>query len=111
MPALAADASGSPLWGGLPLRARSRLAAAALVFSLLGAGCAEMDATTRRTVTGAGIGAAGGAVIGSLTGNAGWGALLGAGVGAAGGYLHDRNQRREAEAYRRGLRDGRRGAR
>lgn len=105
MPALAADASGRPL------RGRGRLAAAALAFSLLGAGCAEMDDTTRRTVTGAGIGAAGGALIGSLTGDAGWGALLGAGVGAAGGYLHDRNRRREDDAYRRGLQDGRRGAR
>ena len=105
MPALAADASGRPL------RGRGGLACVALAFLLLGTGCAEMDDTTRRTVTGAGIGAAGGAVIGSLTGNAGWGALVGAGVGAAGGYLHDRNRRREGEAYRRGVQDGRRGAR
>jgi hypothetical protein len=104
MPALAADEPRR-----LP-RGRG-LAAAALALSLLGAGCAEMDNTTRRTVTGAGIGAAGGALVGSLTGDAGWGALIGAGVGAAGGYLHDRNKRREEDAYRRGIQDGRRGAR
>ncbi len=102
MPALAADR-----------RARPRIAGAALALALLGAGCADMDDTTRRTVTGAGIGAAGGALIGSFTGDAGWGALIGAGagVGAAGGYLHDRNKRREEDAYRRGMEDGRRGRR
>ncbi|TCZ64848.1 hypothetical protein EXY23_05590 [Roseicella aquatilis] len=64
-----------------------------------------MDDTTRRTATGAGIGAAGGARVGSLTGDAGWGALVGA--GAAGGDLHDRNRRRAEEACLRGVRDGR----
>ncbi len=87
------------------------LAAAALALVLLGTGCADMDDTTRRTVTGAGVGMAGGALIGSLTGDAGWGALIGAGVGGAGGYLYDRNQRRQEDAYRLGLRDGRRGRR
>ncbi len=102
MPALAAD---------LPARSRSAWRAAALAVALIGAGCADMDDTTRRTATGAGIGAAGGALIGSLSGNAGWGALIGAGAGAAGGYLHDRNRRREDDAYRRGVQDGRRAQR
>jgi uncharacterized membrane protein len=103
MPALVAE---------FPMPARRRgWAAAALALALFGAGCADMDDTTRRTVTGAGLGAAGGAVVGSLTGNAGWGALIGAGVGAAGGYLHDRNRRREDDAYRRGLQEGRRAPR
>lgn len=105
MPALAAETLARPR------RGRGTLAAATLALALLGAGCADMDDTTRRTATGAGIGAAGGALVGSLSGNAGWGALIGAGVGAAGGYLHDRNKRREEDAYRRGVQEGRRGGR
>ena len=35
--------------------------------------------------------ALGGAALGSLSGNAGWGALIGAGVGAAGGYAVGRS--------------------
>jgi hypothetical protein len=104
MPALTADRCG----GSRPTRG---LAAAALALALLGAGCVDMDDRTRRTVTGAGLGMAGGALVGSLTGDAGWGALVGAGVGGAGGYLYDRNQRRQDDAYRRGLQDGRRGQR
>jgi hypothetical protein len=50
-------------------------------------GCAN------NTLTGAGLGAAGGGLIGSLSGDFGWGALIGAGVGAAGGYLYDQSQR------------------
>jgi len=38
---------------------------------------------------GAGIGAAAGGIIGSLSGAFGWGALVGAGAGALGGYLYD----------------------
>ena len=65
------------------------LPAAALAIALGLGGCADMSDTSRRTLTGAGAGAAGGALIGSLTGDFGWGALIGAGVGAAGGYLYD----------------------
>lgn len=65
---------------------------AALVLSLGAAlplgGCAN------NTLTGAGAGAAAGGLIGSLSGNFGWGALIGTGVGAAGGYLYDQSQRR-----------------
>jgi predicted Zn-dependent protease len=88
-------------------RRTPRLATLALLAGVLLAGCADMDDTTRRTVSGAGIGAAGGALIGSLSGDAGWGALIGAGAGAAGGYLYDRSRQNEEEAYRRGLRDAR----
>jgi hypothetical protein len=63
-------------------------AAAALL-----AGCAGMTDTQQRTLGGAAIGAAGGAAIGSISGDAGWGAVIGAGAGAAGGYLYDRDQK------------------
>ena len=39
------------------------------------------------------MGAVGGAAIGSLSGNAGQGALIGAGAGALGGFLFDQHQK------------------
>ena len=39
------------------------------------------------------MGAAGGALIGSMSANAGRGALIGAGAGALGGYLYDQHER------------------
>lgn len=60
--------------------------AAMLVLGAGLAGCADMTQTQRSTATGAGIGALGGAALGSLSGNAGWGALIGAGVGGVSGY-------------------------
>jgi len=39
------------------------------------------------------MGAAGGAAIGSLSANAGAGALIGAGAGALGGYLYDQHKK------------------
>jgi hypothetical protein len=56
------------------------------------AGCADMNSSQRATATGAGVGALGGAAIGSLSGNAGMGALIGAGVGGASGFLIDRSR-------------------
>ncbi|WP_246522703.1 YMGG-like glycine zipper-containing protein [Neoroseomonas eburnea] len=64
---------------------------AVLVAGLGLAACEGMTHTQRSTATGAGIGALGGAALGSLSGNAGWGALIGAGVGAAGGYAVGRS--------------------
>jgi hypothetical protein len=61
------------------------------VFAL--SGCAGMTDTQQRTLSGAGIGAAGGAAIGAFSGNAGKGALIGTAVGAAGGYLYDQNKK------------------
>ena len=66
----------------------------ALAAALALAGCAGMSDTGRRTTTGAAVGAAGGALIGSFSANAGKGALVGAGVGAVGGYLYDQDQKR-----------------
>jgi hypothetical protein len=67
--------------------------AAVLVAGLGLAGCAGMSDSQRATATGAGIGALGGAAIGSLSGNAGWGALIGAGVGGVSGYAIERGRR------------------
>lgn len=52
-------------------------------------GCGET--TTQRAGSGALMGAAGGAVIGSLSADAGAGALIGAGAGALGGFLVDQH--------------------
>lgn len=67
---------------------RSLILPTALAMALGLGGCAN------NTMTGAGLGAAGGGLIGSLTGDFGWGALIGAGVGAAGGYLYDQSRDR-----------------
>jgi uncharacterized membrane protein len=49
--------------------------------------------TGERAGSGALMGAAGGALIGSLSANAGAGALIGAGAGALGGYLYDQHEK------------------
>ena len=82
---------------------------AALASALFITGCANtggMSDTTRRTATGAGVGALGGAAIGAIAGgHAGSGALIGAGVGALGSYIWSQNlekQKREMEAATQG---------
>ncbi len=55
------------------------------------AGCGTT--TGQRSGSGALMGAAGGAVIGSLSGSAGTGALIGAGAGAIGGFLYDQHRK------------------
>ena len=55
--------------------------------------CSGMSNTEKRTLGGAGIGAAGGALIGELaTGQPLHGAAIGAAAGAVGGWLYDRHQ-------------------
>ncbi len=49
--------------------------------------------TGERAGSGALMGAAGGALVGSLSANAGAGALIGAGAGALGGYLYDQHEK------------------
>jgi hypothetical protein len=49
--------------------------------------------TGERAGSGALMGAATGAVIGSLSASAGEGALIGLGVGAIGGYLYDQHEK------------------
>lgn len=78
----------------------------ALAVVLVLSGCAGMSDTQRRTTQGGAIGAAGGALIGAFSGNAGEGALIGAGVGAVSGYLFDQHKKSEVDAYKRGYQDG-----
>lgn len=60
------------------------------------AACSNMSSTEQRTLSGAGIGAAGGAAIGGLaTGKPLTGAAIGAAAGAAGGWLYDRHEKSE----------------
>lgn len=57
-----------------------------LIFSL--AGCADLNDTQQRALTGGAIGAAGGAIIGAAAaGNPAAGAAIGGAVGAAGGVI------------------------
>ncbi len=63
----------------------------ALILMIGLAGCGTT--TGERAGSGALMGAAGGALIGSLSGNAGSGALIGAGAGALGGYLYDQHRK------------------
>ncbi len=49
--------------------------------------------TTTRALSGTGMGAAAGGLIGSLTGDFGKGAAIGAGVGAVSGYLYDQYEK------------------
>jgi hypothetical protein len=62
-----------------------------LIAAITTAGCGTT--TAERSGSGALMGAAGGALIGSLSADAGAGALIGAGVGALGGYLYDQHEK------------------
>jgi hypothetical protein len=63
-------------------------------------GCANMTTTEQRTLSGAGIGALGGAAIAAVAeGSVATGALIGAGVGAGAGYLYSRSQNEHHAAY------------
>ena len=58
------------------------------------AGCAGMNTTEQRTLSGGAIGAATGTVVSLATGGCIiCGAAIGAGVGALGGYVYDRMER------------------
>jgi hypothetical protein len=63
-----------------------RVTAVALALMLLG-GCSHMTRQQQRALSGGAIGAAGGAVIGAMTGGVVTGALIGAGAGTAIGAL------------------------
>lgn len=67
-----------------------------LALCLVGAvsGCANMSSSEQRTLSGAGIGAAAGALIGGLAvGRPQAGAAWGAALGGAGGWLYDRHEK------------------
>lgn len=70
----------------------ARLALPLLAALSLGA-CANMNPETRNLVGGTAGGAALGGIVGSFSGNSGFGALLGAGAGAGAGYLYNQSQR------------------
>jgi len=64
----------------------------ALILSVfLISGCGSTTGT--RSLSGAGMGAAAGGIIGSLTGDFGEGAAIGAAAGAIGGYLYDQYEK------------------
>lgn len=73
----------------------ARIAAVSgITLSLLG--CSSMSTTEKRTLSGAGIGAASGALIGELaTGQPLHGLAIGAAAGAIGGWLYDSHERSE----------------
>jgi hypothetical protein len=58
---------------------------------LLITGCGQITAS--RSASGAGLSAAAGGAIGSLTGNFGAGELIGGGAGAVAGYLYDQHKK------------------
>ncbi len=66
---------------------RSLAMVAALTGALTLAGCGTT--TSDRALSGAGIGAAGGAIIGAMTGSAATGALIGAAAGGLTGAVTD----------------------
>lgn len=60
------------------------------------AGCANMSSSEQRTLSGAAIGTAAGALVGELaTGQPLHGAAIGAAAGAVGGWLYDRHEKSE----------------
>ena len=62
------------------------------------AGCSSMSDTEQRTLSGAAIGTAGGALIGeAASGKPSTGAAVGAAAGAASGYLYDRHKKNQGE--------------
>ena len=77
----------SPTSAMRPARRLTALAAAALLL----AGCAGLNDTEQRTLTGAAIGAGAGAGLGAVTGglSIAGGALIGAAAGALGGLAVD----------------------
>jgi len=81
------------------MSALTRLGGAALIVSLVSlAACSDLNTTEERTLSGAGLGAAGGAVIGAVTGgNPLVGAAIGTAAGAAGGYLLDQSKKDEVQ--------------
>lgn len=72
---------------------RSFISAAVVAVAL--GGCANMNNTEQRVLSGGAIGAGAGAALGAVTGglSIGAGALIGAGAGAATGYIIDQTQK------------------
>ncbi len=77
------------------MRIRSKLpaTAAALLALVALTGCEVNQKTGERTLTGAAVGAAGGAAVGLITGGFVAKTLTGAAAGAAGGFVYDQIQK------------------
>ena len=79
---------------------RPKSAITALAVMLAVSGCANLTTTEQRTLSGAAIGAAGGAAIAAVAeGSVVAGALIGAGAGAGAGYLYSRSQSAKQAGY------------
>lgn len=83
-----------------------RFILAAVVAALPLVGCAEMNPTQQRALSGTAIGAGGGAIIGAIAGNAGLGAGIGAVAGLAGGLIYDKVKKDQAASYNSGYQAG-----
>ena len=70
---------------------RMTLVIAGVSSALILASCG--DTTTSRSLSGGAMGAAGGAALGAIGGNAALGAAAGAGAGLIGGYLYDQHEK------------------
>lgn len=77
------------------MRVRTKLPAAlaAIAAVLFLGGCQVNQKTGERTLTGAAVGAAGGAAVGLITGGFVAKTLTGAAAGAAGGFVYDQIQK------------------
>ena len=87
---------------GHPMRPRIAVLVTVLVIATgLGvSGCANMTTTEQRTLSGAAIGALGGAAIAAIAeGGVATGAAIGAGVGAGAGYLYSLSRDEHRAAY------------
>lgn len=70
-------------------------------------GCSNMSTTEQRTLSGASIGAAAGAIGTAIFhGNPIWGAVGGAAVGAASGYVYDSYEKEKQSEYNQGYKAG-----
>ena len=82
----------SNVYRGFTMRQVNRLASVVVLVGGL-AGCANMSSGEQRTLSGAAIGTAAGALVGELaTGQPLHGAVLGAAAGALGGWLYNRHE-------------------
>ena len=79
---------------------RSQCAIFALTLVLGLSACANLTTTEQRTLSGAAIGAAGGAAIAAVAeGSVITGALIGAGAGAGAGYLYSHSRSSQQAGY------------
>ena len=91
------------------VRRRGKQMKQTLVLAVCGVvltGCAGLNDTQQRALTGTAIGAGGGAILGAIGGNAGLGAVAGAAAGLAGGLIYDSVKKNEQSAYQQGYSAG-----